>query len=109
MCGPFRIYIYIYIFCFTDLILQTKFHPQPMVHGLSVVSAPAPVVQRPELQRPEMNSSGNNLSRLNSHLSVKSDTLNSHRSTKSQRIRGASNNMRIRQLEMRENHAFVYS
>ncbi|XP_041370181.1 tubulin polyglutamylase ttll6-like isoform X2 [Gigantopelta aegis] len=91
-------------------LMVTKFHPQPMVHGLSVVSAPAPVVQRPELQRPNgMNNSGNTLSRLTSHLSVKSEALNSHRSTKSQRIRGASNNMRIRQLEMRENHAFVYS
>ncbi|XP_046559027.1 LOW QUALITY PROTEIN: tubulin polyglutamylase ttll6-like [Haliotis rubra] len=89
-----------------------RFGPAPPSHGLSVVSAPAPVVQRPELVRPEMvvsaSSPGSGLSRISSNHSVTENPA-SHRSTKSQRIRRASNTMRLRQLEMRENHAFVYS
>ncbi|XP_048248595.1 tubulin polyglutamylase ttll6-like isoform X1 [Haliotis rufescens] len=89
-----------------------RFGPAPPSHGLSVVSAPAPVIQRPELVRPEMvvsaSSPGSGLSRISSNHSMTENPA-SHRSTKSQRIRGASNTMRLRQLEMRENHAFVYS
>ncbi|XP_013405921.1 tubulin polyglutamylase TTLL13P-like [Lingula anatina] len=68
--------------------------------GLSVVSAPAPVVQRPEL-------TGNRAQKtLTAQQNVDSVP---GRSTRSQRIRGASNNMRLKQMEMRENHAIVYS
>ncbi|XP_056022299.1 tubulin polyglutamylase ttll6-like isoform X45 [Ostrea edulis] len=81
--------------------------------GLSVVSAPAPVMQRPELGRPDAKSSGTSsaLSRGASQQSmpVEPQPGTSTRSTKSQRIRGASNSLRLRQLEMRENHAIVFS
>ncbi|KAK3593774.1 hypothetical protein CHS0354_014313 [Potamilus streckersoni] len=86
----------------------------PPSHGLSVVSAPAPVMQRPELGRNDVPSpSTGNLSRVSSNQTLQPSTDNqsgsSLRSTKSQRIRGASNNLRLRQLEMRENHAVVFS
>ncbi|XP_062575678.1 tubulin polyglutamylase ttll6-like isoform X13 [Saccostrea cucullata] len=81
--------------------------------GLSVVSAPAPVMQRPELARPDAKSSGTSsaLSRGGSQQSMPLEAQmgTSSRSTKSQRIRGASNSLRLRQLEMRENHAIVFS
>ncbi|XP_065942564.1 uncharacterized protein [Magallana gigas] len=83
--------------------------------GLSVVSAPAPVMQRPELGRPDTKSSGTSsaLSRVGSQQSMPLEPQlgmgTSTRSTKSQRIRGASNSLRLRQLEMRENHAIVFS
>nr|XP_022333058.1 tubulin polyglutamylase ttll6-like isoform X22 [Crassostrea virginica] len=83
--------------------------------GLSVVSAPAPVMQRPELARPDAKSSGTSsaLSRVGSQQSMPLEPQlgmgSSTRSTKSQRIRGASNSLRLRQLEMRENHAIVFS
>ncbi|XP_061165529.1 tubulin polyglutamylase ttll6-like isoform X14 [Saccostrea echinata] len=81
--------------------------------GLSVVSAPAPVMQRPELARPDAKSSGTSsaLSRGGSQQSMPLEAQmgTSTRSTKSQRIRGASNSLRLRQLEMRENHAIVFS
>ncbi|CAG2221368.1 TTLL6_13 [Mytilus edulis] len=78
--------------------------------GLSVVSAPAPVVQRPDLGHPGSATPGSNISRIGSQQSI-SEGQNSAslRSTKSQRIRGASNNLRIRQIELRENHATVLS
>ncbi|KAL3867098.1 hypothetical protein ACJMK2_044329 [Sinanodonta woodiana] len=86
----------------------------PPSHGLSVVSAPAPVMQRPELGRNDVPSpSTGNLSRVSSNQTLQpsadSQSATSLRSTKSQRIRGASNNLRLRQLEMRENHAVVFS
>ncbi|XP_069136945.1 tubulin polyglutamylase ttll6-like isoform X5 [Argopecten irradians] len=81
--------------------------------GLSVVSAPAPVVQRPELaSRSEMESPGAlSITRVGSNQSMpESQGSSAHlRSTKSQRIRGATNNLRLRQLELRENHAVVFS
>ncbi|XP_012937391.1 tubulin polyglutamylase ttll6 isoform X3 [Aplysia californica] len=76
--------------------------PQQMSGGLSVVSAPAPVSLRPEMSSP-----GTGFARMPPPQVTAAD--NSHRSTKSQRARGASNNMRLRQLELRENQAFVYS
>ncbi|XP_055956580.1 tubulin polyglutamylase ttll6 isoform X1 [Patella vulgata] len=84
-----------------------RFSPHLASHGLSVVSAPAPVVQRPDLAvRQDLSSPHSALSRISSQHSVNESPT---RSTKSQRIRGASNNLRLRQMEMRENHAFVYS
>ncbi|XP_033750294.1 tubulin polyglutamylase TTLL13-like isoform X1 [Pecten maximus] len=81
--------------------------------GLSVVSAPAPVVQRPELaSRSELESPGAlSITRVGSNQSMpESQGSSAHlRSTKSQRIRGATNNLRLRQLELRENHAVVFS
>lgn len=78
--------------------------------GLSVVSAPAPVVQRPDLAHPGSATPGSNISRIGSQQSVTEGVASaSHRSTRSQRIRGASNNLRLRQIEMRENHATVLS
>lgn len=81
--------------------------------GLSVVSAPAPVVQRPELApRLELESPGTvSITRVGSNQSMpESQGGSAHlRSTKSQRIRGATNNLRLRQLELRENHAVVFS
>ncbi|KAL8566494.1 hypothetical protein ACOMHN_012313 [Nucella lapillus] len=92
----------------------TRFIAQHPSHGLSVVSAPAPVVQRPDVVSPNNN---HPLSRSNNsnppppvHVTGTGlDMVSSTRSTKSQRIRGASNNLRLRQIEMRENHAFVFS
>ncbi|XP_064620214.1 tubulin polyglutamylase ttll6-like [Lineus longissimus] len=72
--------------------------------NLSVVSAPAPVVQRPELS-----SAGTNSLRGGAQPEVQQPTDQGLRSTKSQRIRGASNNVRLKQIEMRENHAVVLS
>ncbi|KAK6188733.1 hypothetical protein SNE40_004850 [Patella caerulea] len=84
-----------------------RFSPHLASHGLSVVSAPAPVVQRPDLAlRQDLSSPHSALSRISSQHSVSESPT---RSTKSQRIRGASNNLRLRQMEMRENHAFVHS
>lgn len=77
--------------------------------GLSVVSAPAPVVQRPDLGHPGSATPGSNISRMGSQQSVPISEPASLRSTKSQRIRGASNNLRLRQIELRENHAAVLS
>ncbi|XP_052793524.1 tubulin polyglutamylase ttll6-like isoform X18 [Mya arenaria] len=80
--------------------------------GLSVVSGPAPVIQRPDLGHSESGSvmSAGGLSRVSSHHSSLSDSnIPSLRSTRSQRIRGASNNIRLRQMEMRENHAIAFS
>ena len=77
-----------------------KASPRHMTQSLSVVSAPAPVVQRPELS-----SAGSN-SRLGAGGLTNQpslDNISGLRSTKSQRVRGASNNMRLKQLELREN------
>ncbi|XP_064608776.1 tubulin polyglutamylase ttll6-like isoform X2 [Liolophura sinensis] len=83
---------------------QSKPNPEPGMPGLSVVSGPAPVVQRPELSSPN---SGSN--QLSSRVNNYENNNNQQRSTKSQRIRGASNNIRLKQLELRENHALVLS
>lgn len=76
-----------------------KVTQQQMASNLSVVSAPAPVIQRPDivphnhaLQRQPVNSAQAEV-RL--------------RSTNSQRARGAANNLRVKQLEMRETQAGV--
>ncbi|XP_070207144.1 tubulin polyglutamylase ttll6-like isoform X8 [Littorina saxatilis] len=83
----------------------TRFITQHPSHGLSVVSAPAPVVQRPDIGSPS-----NPLHRRTPPVRITGlDAMNTTRSTKSQRIRGASNTMRLRQMEMRENHAFAFS
>ncbi|XP_071953339.1 tubulin polyglutamylase TTLL13-like isoform X2 [Antedon mediterranea] len=66
---------------------------------LSLVSGPAPVVQRPDL-RCSTHSAG-------SSQGVAIET--NARSTKSQRIRGASNSLRLKQLELREHQAVVLS
>ena len=97
--------------------------PSQQGPGLSVVSGPAPVIQRPDLGMPEsITPSTGSLSRVSSHHSHANSsvtlqqrsagsyrTSTSLRSTKTQRIRGASNNLRLRQLELRENHATVLS
>lgn len=85
-----------------------------VTQGLSVVSAPAPVIQRPELvNRSDLESPGSlSITRVGSNQSVSEGQGSAHRgdrSTKSQRIRGATNNLRLRQLELRENHAVVFS
>ncbi|WAR01060.1 TTLL6-like protein [Mya arenaria] len=75
-------------------------------------TGPAPVIQRPDLGHSESGSvmSAGGLSRVSSHHSSLSDSnIPSLRSTRSQRIRGASNNIRLRQMEMRENHAIAFS
>ncbi|XP_053405846.1 tubulin polyglutamylase ttll6-like isoform X28 [Mercenaria mercenaria] len=92
-------------------------YPSQQGPGLSVVSGPAPVIQRPDLGHPPSTnplSSNGNISRVSSHhsssnLSETASNVSGLRSTKSQRIRGASNNIRLRQMEMRENHAVVFS
>ncbi len=87
-----------------------KVAPQQQSHNLSVVSAPAPVIHRPELS-----SAGGGqpilISGPPSGLTPQPtlENISGLRSTKSQRIRGATNNIRMKQLEMRENHAVVYS
>ena len=87
---------------------QTKSQPP---NGLSVISAPAPVVQRPELF--STNSAGSSRTVTQQHqqqqLAPPIENISGLRSTKSQRIRGASNNMRIKQIEMREQNAVVFS
>nr|XP_006821586.1 PREDICTED: tubulin polyglutamylase TTLL13-like [Saccoglossus kowalevskii] len=84
-------------------ILKMTSNPTPgATLNLSVVSGPAPVVQRPDLATPS--------NRQGSGKEGQSSTVvESLRSTKSQRIRGASNNLRLKQLELRENHAVVLS
>ena len=79
-------------------------------NNLSVVSGPAPVVQRPEvssagLPHPILTSHPTSAHMPQPNL----ENISGLRSTKSQRIRGASNNIRMKQMEMRENHAVVYS
>ena len=82
-----------------------KVTPQHMAHGLSVVSAPAPVVQRPEL----VSAASQPHRQMIQPPPQMNDGVSGLRSTKSQRIRGATNNIRMKQLEMRESHAVVYS
>ncbi|CAL1538825.1 unnamed protein product [Lymnaea stagnalis] len=74
-----------------------------MSFGLSVVSAPAPVTLRPDVISPST------IGFQKMPLTQVTVADKNHRSTKSQRARGASNSIRLRQLEMRENRAFVYS
>ncbi|KAL4227528.1 Tubulin polyglutamylase ttll6 [Mactra antiquata] len=96
-------------------------YPSQHGPGLSVVSGPAPVIQRPEHNADSSGTtcinpsfSSGNISRISSHhsssnISDVAPSVSGLRSTKSQRIRGASNNIRLRQMEMRENHAVVFS
>ncbi|XP_071476068.1 LOW QUALITY PROTEIN: tubulin polyglutamylase ttll6-like [Diadema antillarum] len=74
--------------------------------NLSVVSGPAPVVHRPDLA-----SAGSSRATVSRETLGSAPDSYSHplRSTKSQRIRGASNTLRLKQLELRENHAVVLS
>ncbi|XP_789184.2 tubulin polyglutamylase TTLL13 isoform X4 [Strongylocentrotus purpuratus] len=74
--------------------------------NLSVVSGPAPVVQRPDLGSAG-SIRGGGISR--DTISSAPDPHSHLRSTKSQRIRGASNTLRLKQLELRETHAVVLS
>ncbi|XP_070542445.1 tubulin polyglutamylase ttll6-like isoform X15 [Ptychodera flava] len=91
------------VYTFPNILKMTS-NPAPgSTLNLSVVSGPAPVVQRPELVSPNMNV------RQGSGKDGTSSAVESLRSTKSQRIRGASNNLRLKQLELRENHAVVLS
>jgi hypothetical protein len=79
--------------------------PPPIgLQNLSIVSAPAPVVQRPELS-----SAGTLSQHSGAQPEIQQPMEPGLRSTKSQRIRGASNNMRLKQLELRENNAVVLS
>lgn len=110
---------FLFIIFFSDL---PRF-PSQQGPGLSVVSGPAPVIQRPDLGIPDsITPSSGSLSRVSSyHSQINSNlsppqksagsyrTTTSLRSTKTQRIRGASNNLRLKQLELRENHATVLS
>ncbi|KAI8496070.1 Tubulin polyglutamylase ttll6 [Branchiostoma belcheri] len=83
-----------------------KVSPSQASVNLSVVSGPAPVAHRPELVPAvggrEKDSPGGTPNRQGGEVGFL-------RSTRSQRIRGATNNLRIKQLEMRENHAVVLS
>lgn len=95
--------------CLSTELITSRLVPQFPSNALSVVSAPAPVVHRPEvgflgnIQPARQTSQPFHIS------SHRSETQNNQRSTKAQRIRGATNSIRLRQLEMRENHAFVLS
>ena len=96
-----------YQYAFPNVIKVTPPHNS---NNLSVVSGPAPVVQRPDvssagLPQPILTSHPTSAQATQSNL----DNISGLRSTKSQRIRGASNNLRMKQIEMRENHAVVYS
>ncbi|XP_078695447.1 tubulin polyglutamylase ttll6-like isoform X12 [Branchiostoma floridae x Branchiostoma belcheri] len=84
-----------------------KVSPSQASVNLSVVSGPAPVAHRPELVpavggREKDSPGGGTPNRQGGEVGFL-------RSTRSQRIRGATNNLRIKQLEMRENHAVVLS
>ncbi|CAH1254503.1 TTLL7 [Branchiostoma lanceolatum] len=84
-----------------------KVSPNQASVNLSVVSGPAPVAHRPELVpavggRDKESPGGGTPNRQGGEVGFL-------RSTRSQRIRGATNNLRIKQLEMRENHAVVLS
>ncbi|XP_059179351.1 tubulin polyglutamylase ttll6-like isoform X5 [Physella acuta] len=67
--------------------------------SLSVVSAPAPMTFKPDVH------ANNGFHKVVSPQAVLPD----QRSTKSQRFRGASNSIKLHQMEMRENQAYVYS
>ena len=74
-----------------------------MASSLSVVSAPAPVMHRPELAVPPGVSGRQPLPAAPQQTAVPG-----LRSTKSQRIRGASNNLRMKQLSVRDSgHAGI--
>ncbi|XP_071844450.1 tubulin polyglutamylase ttll6-like isoform X5 [Apostichopus japonicus] len=69
------------------------------VPSLSVVSGPAPVVHRPDMNSASGRTTISRERADNSPL----------RSTKSQRIRGVTNSVRLKQLELRESHGVVLS
>ncbi len=95
----------LYQYSFPNVV---KMSPQHAAQGLSVVSAPVPVAHRPELS----SAGSRERERERAPALAPQHTLegiSGLRSTKSQRIRGASNNIRMKQLEMRENHAVVFS
>ncbi|XP_070542432.1 tubulin polyglutamylase ttll6-like isoform X4 [Ptychodera flava] len=84
------------VYTFPNILKMTS-NPAPgSTLNLSVVSGPAPVVQRPELVSPNMNV------RQGSGKDGTSSAVESLRSTKSQRIRGASNNLRLKILKLQE-------
>ncbi|XP_025078224.1 tubulin polyglutamylase ttll6-like isoform X2 [Pomacea canaliculata] len=85
----------------SDLGTRFVIHPP----GLSVVSAPAPVFQRPDIGSPHTGWPNHHPFRVSSPTNA----IPSHRSTRSQRVRGVTNSVRLRELEMRENQAYVLS
>ncbi|XP_077989048.1 tubulin polyglutamylase ttll6-like isoform X1 [Glandiceps talaboti] len=76
-------------YTFPNILKMTSNPPAGSTLNLSVVSGPAPVVQRPELISNVRQGSGKE-----GHAS----TVETLRSTKSQRIRGASNNLRLKSI-----------
>ncbi|XP_038077491.1 uncharacterized protein LOC119745300 isoform X1 [Patiria miniata] len=86
-------------------VTQSPTSGGPATLNLSVVSGPAPVLHRPEVGSAGSKHSVGRVERLGS-ANVNDGYL---RSTKSQRLRGTSNTLRLKQLEMRENHAVVLS
>ena len=78
-------------------------------HSLSVVSAPAPVAQRLDVTGSPVHRQNVPPPALQQRQLPVAPDVGGLRSTKSQRIRGATNNMRMKQMEMRESHAVVYS
>ncbi|RMX47403.1 hypothetical protein pdam_00019330 [Pocillopora damicornis] len=82
-----------------------KVAPQPQNGmNLSVISGPAPVNYRPS---PASSSISAEQSSSSHRFTGSPSAL--MRSTKAQRARGATNNMRLKQLELRENHAVALS
>lgn len=82
-----------------------KVAPQPQNGmNLSVISGPAPVNYRPS---PASSSISAEQSGSSHRFTGSPSAL--MRSTKAQRARGATNNMRLKQLELRENHAVALS
>ena len=74
--------------------------------GLAVISAPPPLRQREEIASAPAIESAHSMVHA---TPVLLEDLTGLRTTRSQRIRGASNNMKAKQLEMRGNQTFVYS
>lgn len=102
LCGRLDLVLCWFFFFFTtDLGTRFVIHPP----GLSVVSAPAPVFQRPDIGSPHTGWPNHHPFRVSSPTNA----IPSHRSTRSQRVRGVTNSVRLRELEMRENQAYVLS
>jgi len=70
-----------------------------------VISGPAPVSYRPS----PTNTGGVEPEQANSSHGLAGSASGLLRSTKAQRARGATNNLRLKQLELRENHAVALS
>lgn len=82
-----------------------KVAPQPQNGmNLSVISGPAPVSYRPN-----PTDSNTEPEQTNSTHRIGASPSGLLRSTKAQRARGATNTLRLKQIELRENHAAVLS